>query len=809
MPWPQSQEYNEAVQTPDSSFADPELRTGEVVANALGLPIPRSGNFADVYEVRCPNGSRWAIKCFTREVAGLRERYQEISRCLQEARLPFTVEFTYLEKGIRIRGQWFPLLKMQWVEGFTLNEFVRQYLDKPAMFGALLQIWGRMATRLREAGVAHADLQHGNVLMVPGSSAASVAVKLIDYDGMFVPALANKKSGEVGHPSYQHPQRLREGTYSLEVDRFPLLLIATSMRCLQMGGRALWERYDNGDNLLFREADLRTPGESALFRELEGLADPGAAALVGRLRLALDRGLDAAPLLDEVLPELPAKVPAPGTRPSQQSLTTAPTPKAALTRPSRSSSIQVIADAQPVEPVEVAGSDAIATLPRERTYTSEEEAPAQPARKVRRSQSQRQSSRLFFYLAAGIGLALAALILLIVVGGVGFWALSSRNQGKGTYTKVDDNQARAEPKAKDDLKAPLPPKDGAKQHPEAPPKDGAKQHPEAPPKDGAKQHPEAPPKAPDKMPIPVGAVTVRLLDSVPGKGTNYRSLAVSHDGGQVIATTLYDVYRWSVDNGKLTAQPALLHVPKTEMVEAVALSSDGKRALLVHNPKIELWDLGTNMLSQTLPGHRMNNIPDIVFSPDGNLAASSGWDKLVHVWDLKTGAELAKFPGHNDSVHKALFLPDNKRILSIGSDATMRLWEATTGQELHRYQAPEKGPLRELAISADGKRALTNGTGTIRAWDVDSGQELQHFENKNDARDVALSSDGRLAVVFSRGQGRNPTALTFYDVETGKECGQVNGAEYFAHGLAFAGERTLIGSAIDGTLRLWQIEPVR
>src|SRR5690349_11480765 len=97
---PMSQDYNEAIQSPAYCFADPELRQGQAVTNALGIPLPRSGNFADVYEVRSPNGSRWAVKCFTREVRGLRDRYQEISRCLRQARLPFTVEFTYLEQGI-------------------------------------------------------------------------------------------------------------------------------------------------------------------------------------------------------------------------------------------------------------------------------------------------------------------------------------------------------------------------------------------------------------------------------------------------------------------------------------------------------------------------------------------------------------------------------------------------------------------------------------------------------------------------------------------------------------------------------------
>ena len=99
--------------------------------------MPYSGNFADVYQVRCPDGSRWAVKCFTREAVGLRERYQEISDHLRQARLPFTVDFSYLEQGIRVAGRWYPVLKMQWVEGLTLNQFVAQYLDKPAMLEAL------------------------------------------------------------------------------------------------------------------------------------------------------------------------------------------------------------------------------------------------------------------------------------------------------------------------------------------------------------------------------------------------------------------------------------------------------------------------------------------------------------------------------------------------------------------------------------------------------------------------------------------------------------------------------------------------
>src|ERR1700675_879761 len=148
MPWPLSQDYNETIQDCAACFSDPELKQSEAVCNALGLPMPCSGNFADVYAVK--SGQRkWAVKCFTREIPGLRERYIQVSQYLQQVNLPFMVDFKFLEQGIRVRGQWFPVLKMQWVEGFNFNAFVRDNLDKPPVLKTLAQIWVKVAARLR------------------------------------------------------------------------------------------------------------------------------------------------------------------------------------------------------------------------------------------------------------------------------------------------------------------------------------------------------------------------------------------------------------------------------------------------------------------------------------------------------------------------------------------------------------------------------------------------------------------------------------------------------------------------------------
>jgi formylglycine-generating enzyme required for sulfatase activity len=301
MAWPTATDYNEAVQDLRQSVGDEELREGQAAVNPLGLPMIWSGNFADVYKIHnAKSGNTWALKCFTRKIAGQADRYQHISTHLDRARLPFMVDFKYLDQGIRIRGEWYPALKMRWVEGgIPLNQFVEQYLNRPRTLKDLLSLWVKMADRLRKAKIAHADLQHGNVLLVPRAD-RRLALKLIDYDGMHVPALSGSRSAELGHPAFQHPQRGREGIYSAEVDRFSNLAIYSAIHCLTVGREKVWERFNNDDNLLFREDDFRSPADSDVFQTLWHLPDADSRALVGRLILACTRPLDQSPLLDEV-----------------------------------------------------------------------------------------------------------------------------------------------------------------------------------------------------------------------------------------------------------------------------------------------------------------------------------------------------------------------------------------------------------------------------------------------------------------------------------------------------------------------------
>lgn len=305
MSWPLSQDYNEAVQNPLSTFSDPELKQSEVATNDLGLPMPCSGNFADVYELNHPAGGKWAVKCFTRQIPGIQDRYLKISNYLQKCRLPFIVQFNFLEQGVKVRGQWYPILKMDWVEGLSLNEFVDDYVDRPRILQSLCDMWVKLATGLREARLAHCDLQHGNVLLVPGGQEGKLSLRLVDYDGMWVPALERSKSIELGHSNYQHPQRQREGLWSNHIDSFSHLVIYTALRAVASAGKPLWQRCNNGDNLLFKQTDLVAPTKSPLFAELFKSGDPAVKYLAGVLMDAARQPLAQTPLLYDVVQGIP------------------------------------------------------------------------------------------------------------------------------------------------------------------------------------------------------------------------------------------------------------------------------------------------------------------------------------------------------------------------------------------------------------------------------------------------------------------------------------------------------------------------
>ncbi len=149
---------------------------------------------------------------------------------------------------------------------------------------------------LRDAGIAHGDLQHGNILV------NNLEFKLVDYDGMFVPPLSGRDSNEIGHRSYQHPGRTK-ANFGPYLDNFSAWLIYTCLVCTSVDSD-LWWRLAGGDEcLLFRQQDLLEPLYSPAFFLLENHPSALVRRLGSWVRWLLSLPVSAVPALD-VEPEI-------------------------------------------------------------------------------------------------------------------------------------------------------------------------------------------------------------------------------------------------------------------------------------------------------------------------------------------------------------------------------------------------------------------------------------------------------------------------------------------------------------------------
>ena len=267
--WPDTVAFREAIQNPHLALEDPELRGAEVVLDRRGLPLAYCGRFAVVFRLRTRNGE-WALRCFTQAADDKerRERYSAVAARLaggDAAAAPF-VPFRYIKDGIRIGRARYPVVVMRWAPGETLGRFVEENLQNPPALMRLCAALTGLLQHLENEGISHGDWQHDNLLVSDGGT----RLTLVDYDGMYVPALGGRPSPEIGHPNYQHPARTANDN-AVGLDRFSCLVIQTALLAL-CRDPSLWERFNDGECLLFKRSDFADPALSPVFGAVEAAA---------------------------------------------------------------------------------------------------------------------------------------------------------------------------------------------------------------------------------------------------------------------------------------------------------------------------------------------------------------------------------------------------------------------------------------------------------------------------------------------------------------------------------------------------------
>jgi WD40 repeat protein len=210
----------------------------------------------------------------------------------------------------------------------------------------------------------------------------------------------------------------------------------------------------------------------------------------------------------------------------------------------------------------------------------------------------------------------------------------------------------------------------------------------------------------------------------------------------------------------------------------------------------------TPKLARTIEGHQ-DTLYAAVLSPNAEVLATAGYDKVIMLWSMEDGRLLRKLTGHNGAVYDLDFDATGQILASASADETIKIWKVDTGERLDTLGQCEA---EQYVVRFDSLRNRVLAAGAdkrIRIWKILSTKTpsvspmlYSIFAHEGSVTQLTLNSNAELLVTAGEDK-----SVKIWDAENGSPLGVAGELDEVPSGIIWNAEQSnLTISTLSGKL---------
>jgi NADH:ubiquinone oxidoreductase subunit C len=272
--WPTAAQIDESIGNLKNKSNRDEIRYFQVAKNMMDDPLTFPGQFARVYKMLNTedNNKSVALRFFSKKKEGSMNRYRILHEYFEpyfeKDMLNFFINFNFVKDAVKIninkKQYLFPVIKMDWIEGETLEKFLQDHSSE-IKIKKIKNSFKKIVDEMDSYDIAHGDLHPKNIIIAKNGE-----IKLVDYDCLFIKKFSGDDMPELGDPDCQHPNR-KNFKYDHAIDRFSAFVLYFALSILEDNPE--FSDIRDGE-FIFSRADYENPEQSETFKKISEIQSP-------------------------------------------------------------------------------------------------------------------------------------------------------------------------------------------------------------------------------------------------------------------------------------------------------------------------------------------------------------------------------------------------------------------------------------------------------------------------------------------------------------------------------------------------------